>query len=132
MMSTRNWMREITHSAHAVGHEFWRGREPASARLSGLFVAGGWALADSAGVVLRGGAIEPPGTWYRILVGFVLLLAAYKLFFQPRVDISVERMTQTVPWLPGVLAGGLVGLLSGLTGTGGGIFLTPLLLFFGW
>ena len=26
----------------------------------------------------------------------------------------------------------MIGLLSGLTGTGGGIFLTPLLLFFGW
>ena len=29
-------------------------------------------------------------------------------------------------------AGAALGLLSGLTGTGGGIFLTPLLLFLGW
>jgi uncharacterized protein len=28
--------------------------------------------------------------------------------------------------------GGIIGLLSGLTGTGGGIFLTPALLFFRW
>jgi uncharacterized membrane protein YfcA len=31
-----------------------------------------------------------------------------------------------------VASGGAIGLLSGLTGTGGGIFLSPLLLFTGW
>jgi uncharacterized protein len=31
-----------------------------------------------------------------------------------------------------VVWGGGIGLLSGLTGTGGGIFLSPLLLFTGW
>lgn len=35
--------------------------------------------------------------------------------------------------IPGaMLAGGLIGLLSGLTGTGGGIFLSPLYLLLGW
>ena len=37
-----------------------------------------------------------------------------------------------VPWIPGMLAGSAAGLLSGLTGTGGGIFLSPILLFFAW
>ena len=37
-----------------------------------------------------------------------------------------------VPLLPGVLAGAAIGLLAGLTGTGGGIFLTPLLVLAGW
>jgi hypothetical protein len=37
-----------------------------------------------------------------------------------------------VPTLPAVASGGGIGLLSGLTGTGGGIFLSPLLLFTGW
>ena len=31
-----------------------------------------------------------------------------------------------------IASGGIIGLLSGLTGTGGGIFLSPLLLFTGW
>jgi uncharacterized protein len=31
-----------------------------------------------------------------------------------------------------MLCGAAIGLLSGLTGTGGGIFLAPLLLFMGW
>ena len=34
--------------------------------------------------------------------------------------------------MPAVVSGAGIGLLSGLTGTGGGIFLTPPLLFAGW
>jgi uncharacterized membrane protein YfcA len=37
-----------------------------------------------------------------------------------------------VPWVFGLLIGAAIGLLSGLTGTGGAIFLTPLLLFAHW
>jgi uncharacterized protein len=36
------------------------------------------------------------------------------------------------PIWAGVAGGAAIGLLSGLTGTGGGIFLSPLLLFLGW
>lgn len=79
-----------------------------------------------------GGVIELPGAWYRILIGIVLLLAAFKLFFQPRENAPGGDPSATVPWVPGMLAGGLVGMLSGLTGTGGGVFLSPLLLLFGW
>ena len=48
-----------------------------------------------------------------------------------------ERRTETVtskdiPLIPALMAGAGIGLLSGLTGTGGGIFLSPLLLFMGW
>lgn len=79
-----------------------------------------------------GGAVQLPGLWYRILIGIVLLFAAFKLFFQPRETPAGGDPSAIVPWAPGMLAGGLVGLLSGLTGTGGGIFLSPLLLLFGW
>ncbi|MDQ3880646.1 MAG: TSUP family transporter, partial [Chloroflexota bacterium] len=37
-----------------------------------------------------------------------------------------------VPVLPAIPLGAAIGLLSGLTGTGGGIFLSPILLFAGW
>ena len=48
-----------------------------------------------------------------------------------------ERRTETVtskdiPLIPALMANAGIGLLSGLTGTGGGIFLSPLLLFMGW
>jgi uncharacterized membrane protein YfcA len=37
-----------------------------------------------------------------------------------------------VPTIPAVGIGAAIGLLSGLTGTGGGIFLSPVVLFAGW
>ena len=89
-------------------------------------------LAASIPAAFIGGAIQLPGTWYRILVGAVLLVAAFRLFTDPRIAPADSGSTAAVPWLAGMLAGGSVGLLSGLTGTGGGIFLSPLLLFFGW
>lgn len=80
-----------------------------------------------------GGGIPLPAHWYRGLVGVILLIAAARLFFQPRDEKHGERHAPaSVPFLPGLLTGCAIGLLSGLTGTGGGIFLSPLLLFFGW
>jgi uncharacterized membrane protein YfcA len=80
-----------------------------------------------------GGTIELPGHWYRTLVGVVLLAAAWKLFFDPRNPATQEAADATpIPWRPAAVTGLIVGLLSGLTGTGGGIFLSPLLIFFGW
>lgn len=90
-------------------------------------------LAGSVPLAFIGGGIELPGQVYRILIGLVLLAAAAKLLFEPR---RAERIDPTaperIPLLPALATGMLVGTLSGLTGTGGGIFLTPLLLFFGW
>lgn len=90
-------------------------------------------LAGSVPLAFIGGGIELPGKVYRTLIGLVLLAAAAKLLLQPR---RAERIDATaperIPLLPALATGMLVGTLSGLTGTGGGIFLTPLLLFFGW
>jgi uncharacterized membrane protein YfcA len=60
----------------------------------------------------------------------VLLLTAIRLLFWQ----TPRRTTPTVPphALVALLAGAIIGLLAGLTGTGGGIFLTPLLLLLGW
>jgi uncharacterized protein len=79
-----------------------------------------------------GGMLQIPAQWYRLLVGVILLLAAAKLVFQPRDVPTSTQVPAHIPLVPGALTGGLVGFLSGLTGTGGGIFLSPLLLFFGW
>lgn len=77
-----------------------------------------------------GGAIQLPGHIYRPLVGAILLLAAARLLW--RGELAREAGTRDIPIGWGVFAGAGIGLLSGLTGTGGGIFLSPLLLFFGW
>ena len=77
-----------------------------------------------------GGSIDLPGEIYRPLVAAVLLVGAWRLATaSPPVD---DEDRPGVPWLPGVAAGAAIGLLAGLTGTGGGIFLTPLLVLAGW
>jgi hypothetical protein len=80
-----------------------------------------------------GGAITLPGYLYKPAVGLVLFYAAYRLF-RSTMDGEAESPVKgiSIPTIPAVAWGGGIGLLSGLTGTGGGIFLSPLLLFTGW
>lgn len=77
-----------------------------------------------------GGAIQLPSQYYRPLVGVVLLVAAARLLWPSEMKAVKEPTDMPVGW--GLLAGCGIGLLSGLTGTGGGIFLSPLILFMGW
>lgn len=79
-----------------------------------------------------GGAYQLTTEQYRLLVGLVLLAAAIRFIWQPNADADAPSIATSVPWLPGLITGAIVGLLSGLTGTGGGIFLTPMLLLLGW
>jgi hypothetical protein len=79
-----------------------------------------------------GGSIQLPGEVYRPLVGAVLLAAAWRLA-TARPDAGTATATDAgIPFLPALAAGAAIGLLAGLTGTGGGIFLTPLLVLAGW
>src|SRR3989449_8482546 len=75
-----------------------------------------------------GGYIQPSASILRILIGLVLLFSAARLIFR-RGD-PAETVAPSKPTAIGVGAG--LGFLSGLTGTWGGIFLTPLLLFCRW
>jgi uncharacterized membrane protein YfcA len=77
-----------------------------------------------------GGAIQLPGIYYKPLVGILLWLAAARLVWQPK--MLAERAARA-PALWVTLPGGAVlGLLAGLTGTGGGIFLSPLIILMAW
>ena len=60
----------------------------------------------------------------------MLWLAAIRLLW-PR-EVKAVAEPRDPPILIGALIGAGIGLLSGLTGTGGGIFLSPVLLFMGW
>lgn len=78
-----------------------------------------------------GGALQLPPGLYRAAVGVVLLLAAAEMARSARRATVTERATQP-PVVPAMAIGGVIGLLSGITGTGGGIFLSPVLLIAGW
>ncbi|MEP6603033.1 MAG: sulfite exporter TauE/SafE family protein [Spartobacteria bacterium] len=75
-----------------------------------------------------GGYLQLPAHILKLVIGGVLLLSAARLFFR-RGD-PPDVVAPSLPTSLGVGAG--IGFLSGLTGTGGGIFLTPLLLFCHW
>jgi len=77
-----------------------------------------------------GGWLKLPISAYKILLGCVLLFAAWRLAFKQSAHAPAEG--KPIPLFPALAVGAGLGLLSGLTGVGGGIFLSPLLLFLGW
>ena len=78
-----------------------------------------------------GGAIKLPGIYYKPIAGLVLIFAAVRLLIA-RGETNRGGELKRLPLVPALFAGAGIGLLSGLTGVGGGIFLSPLLLFAGW
>jgi uncharacterized membrane protein YfcA len=78
--------------------------------------------------------VSLPRDSYSLLLGLVLLVAAAGVFRSAaRAEaIDADAAGRNVPWLPALLVGAAIGVLSGLTGTGGAIFLTPVLLFARW
>ena len=78
-----------------------------------------------------GGAITLPGEAYKVLVGMVLLYAAWQLWRSARAGDEMREVREP-PLAAAMAIGGAMGLLAGLTGVGGGIFLSPLLLMLGW
>jgi uncharacterized membrane protein YfcA len=75
-----------------------------------------------------GGALDLPAHFFKVLVGAVLLFSALRFLVRPGDPKAVR--SPSIPVSLGAGAG--IGLLSGLTGTGGGIFLTPLMLLCRW
>jgi uncharacterized membrane protein YfcA len=77
-----------------------------------------------------GGWLTLPASIYKAIVGVVLLYSAVRIFFSAK--RANEQETRLPPIALALIWGAAIGLLSGLTGVGGGIFLSPLLLMMGW
>lgn len=76
-----------------------------------------------------GGMIKLPTDVYKIILGSVLLFAAFRLawnFTRNEIELRPPSL-----WVA-LFIGAAIGLLSGLVGVGGGIFLTPILLLMHW
>jgi len=81
-------------------------------------IGGGWKLANHAYYLVAAAAL--------VLAAFVLLWRALGR------SIDESGRSSRIPVGPAVAIGATIGLLSGLTGTGGGIFLSPVVLLSGW
>jgi uncharacterized protein len=77
-----------------------------------------------------GGAMKLPYHFYKVAVGAVLIFAALRLVYAAKRMAEFE--TKPLPIGVALIAGSGIGLLAGLTGVGGGIFLSPLLLLAHW
>ncbi len=75
-----------------------------------------------------GGWLHVPAHYLRVLLGLVLWFSAWRLLYRKEDPPHLQRPSR----LKALSAGAGIGFLSGLTGTGGGIFLTPLMLFCRW
>ncbi len=75
------------------------------------------------------GAIQLPGHFYPPLAAIILLIAGAR-FLWPK-HLTTNREPREPPVITNSFRA-LVGFLSGLTGTGGGIFLSLILLFAVW
>jgi uncharacterized protein len=76
-----------------------------------------------------GGLLVLEGRAYFMLTGLLLVAAAGVMLLRRSADnIAPRRINR----LAASLVGAAAGLLSGLTGVGGGVFLTPALLALGW
>lgn len=86
-------------------------------------------LVGSIPMAYVGGTLKVPGSLHKILIAAALTAAALWLI------LGVSRkVVETRPLnLPGaILTGVIIGLLSGIIGVGGGIFLSPILLLARW
>jgi len=104
----------VLSRTHINGHFNWR-----------LFVP---IMSASMPMAFLGGAYTINSSAYKIIVGLLLILAVWRMFWQTK-DVVILKHPKT--WIA-VPVGGVLGFVSGLTGVGGGIFLSPLLLLFRW
>ena len=63
------------------------------------------------------------------LLGFSLLVAAAQMLLKTGEAFQSDRYTAYGYWLTAAPIGGVIGLLAGITGIGGGIFLAPIIYF---
>ena len=75
-----------------------------------------------------GGTLAIESKLYMLVVGLLLLIAAIRMFWY---SSEQDNLCDPKLWLLAIV-GGILGFISGLTGVGGGIYLSPLLLLFRW
>ena len=80
---------------------------------------------------LIGGYLRVNDDIYDTLLSITLVFAAWKLYTTKSRE-SEDLFSSPPPTHIALIVGAIIGLLSGIIGVGGGIFLSPIILLFGW
>ena len=119
----------LTLNIFVAGYTTWRFR---GARFFDAKVVAPF-LIGSIPFAFIGGGIKLPSHIYQALVGVVLLCSALYLAWRAFSNADLRgEIPVVIPLWASPVVGAAIGLLSGITGTGGGIFLSPLILLLGW
>jgi hypothetical protein len=88
--------------------------------------------ATSVPMAYLGGSLPVHTGLYKILVGIALVFAALHLVIRSRSGQDQAGGEVRPAMAASIGSGGVIGFVSGLTGVGGGIFLSPVLLIMNW
>jgi len=67
---------------------------------------------------------------FLMIMAVILFLAAVRMLFSPKGDDRAVERARATKILGGAAIGAVIGLMAGLLGIGGGVFIVPLLIFF--
>jgi hypothetical protein len=90
-----------------------------------------WFGVASVPCAVLGSRIKISPHTYKLVLGSVLTVAGLILLFRSRWQTD-DVVTRSFFWPLALIIGAVLGFLAGLTGIGGGVFLSPLLYLFRW
>jgi uncharacterized membrane protein YfcA len=109
----------------AAGYATWRSHQTAAIDRKMLVQV----TVPSLVTAFAGGLLVLKGPFYFMLTGLLLIAAAVLMALRRGADMVNP---EPVRLLPAAVVGAGAGFVSGLTGVGGGVFLTPVLIALGW
>lgn len=89
-------------------------------------------LVTSVPAAFIGGTIKISEQTYTILLYVILTYLALRMILFPTLSEAKDWTPRPVPLWASLASGAVIGLLSGMIGIGGGIFLSPLIIFMQW
>ena len=78
-----------------------------------------------------GGYITLNPIYFKLVAGLFLVISAILMIVRENTE-SKETLIKKMPYHYGLGIGGIIGLISGLIGVGGGIFLSPIIISANW
>jgi hypothetical protein len=102
---------------------------------AGLLKTRDWAPMALLGIpcAIIGGLIDLPVMTFRIAMTIILLAAGAQMAWAARMTAALDqRALEKPPLGPAIVCGGISGLLAGITGIGGGLFVAATMLLLGW